>query len=51
MSVASGTAVTGDGSLHVWEAMPHAGFANTPEDVEIGVEVRKFVTKHLGING
>ena len=42
-------AVDVDAELHVWEAMPHAGFAHTPEDVEIGIEVRKFVVKHLGL--
>jgi acetyl esterase/lipase len=38
-----------DAELHVWEAMPHAGFADTPEDAEIGVEIRKFVAKHLNL--
>ena len=33
--------------LHVWEAMPHGGFHGAPEDADIGVEVRKFLSKHL----
>jgi acetyl esterase/lipase len=36
-----------DAELHVWEAMPHGGFGGAPEDVEIVVEVRKFLAKHL----
>ena len=36
-----------DAELHVWEAMPHGGFFGAPEDAEIGVEVRKFLAKHL----
>jgi acetyl esterase/lipase len=39
-----------DAELHVWEAMPHGGFADTPEDAEIGVEIRKFVAKHLNLD-
>jgi acetyl esterase/lipase len=37
-----------DAELHVWEAMPHGGFGGAPEDVEIVVEVRKFLAKYLG---
>lgn len=30
--------------LHVWEAMPHGAFTgSTPEDLEVNVEVRKFI--------
>jgi epsilon-lactone hydrolase len=32
--------------LHVWEAMPHAGFMGSPEDDEIAVEMRKFMIKY-----
>jgi epsilon-lactone hydrolase len=36
-----------EAELHVWEAMPHGGFHGAPEDADIAVEVRKFVTKHI----
>jgi acetyl esterase/lipase len=36
-----------EAELHVWEAMPHGGFGNAPEDAEIGREVRTFLAKHL----
>ncbi len=36
-----------DAELHVFEAMPHGGFFGTPEDDEVGVEVRRFVAAHL----
>jgi len=36
-----------EAELHVWEAMPHGGFFGAPEDAEMGVEVRKFIAKHL----
>jgi epsilon-lactone hydrolase len=36
-----------DAELHVWEAMPHGGFFGTPEDAEMGVELRRFLAKHL----
>ncbi len=36
-----------DAELHVWEAMPHGGFFGAPEDAEMGVELRRFVAKHL----
>jgi epsilon-lactone hydrolase len=33
--------------LHVWEAMPHAGFGGTtPEDAELQAEVNRFIQKH-----
>jgi acetyl esterase/lipase len=36
-----------DAELHVWEAMPHGGFFGAPEDAEMGVELRRFIGKHL----
>ncbi len=36
-----------DAELHVWEAMPHGGFFGAPEDEEMGVELRRFLAKHL----
>ncbi len=33
--------------LHVFEAMPHGGFAGAPEDLELTVEVVRFVTECL----
>jgi epsilon-lactone hydrolase len=36
-----------DAELHVWEAMPHGGFSGGPEDAEMGVELRRFLAKHL----
>jgi acetyl esterase/lipase len=37
-----------DAELHVWEAMPHAGFGfgSVPENDEIGQEVRHFIARH-----
>jgi acetyl esterase/lipase len=35
-----------EAELHVFEAMPHGGFGGAPEDLEIGVEVRRFLGKH-----
>jgi acetyl esterase/lipase len=38
-----------DADLHVWEAMPHAGFgAGAPEDAEILEEVSRFVWRVTG---
>ncbi len=39
-----------DAELHVWEAMPHAGFGFTPvpENDEIAAEVRRFIARHCG---
>jgi acetyl esterase/lipase len=31
--------------LHVFEAMPHGGFGGTPEDMELTLEIRKFIAK------
>lgn len=37
-----------DAELHVWEAMPHGGFGGTaPEDVEVRVELRRFLDRAL----
>ena len=36
-----------EAELHVWEAMPHGGFFGAPEDAELGLEVRRFLAKHL----
>jgi acetyl esterase/lipase len=35
-----------DAELHVWEAMPHGGFAGAPEDAEVRTEVRRFLEHH-----
>jgi monoterpene epsilon-lactone hydrolase len=37
-----------EAELHVWEAMPHAGFGfgTVPENAEIGAEVRCFIARH-----
>jgi len=37
-----------DAELHVWEAMPHAGFGfgPVPENEEIATEVRNFIARH-----
>jgi epsilon-lactone hydrolase len=37
-----------DAQLHVFEAMPHGGFWNSPEDEELASELRRFVTAHVG---
>lgn len=35
-----------DAELHVWDAMPHAGFGGTsPEDQEVWAEVRRFLAR------
>ena len=34
--------------LHVFEAMPHGGFGGAPEDMELGLEMRRFVAERLG---
>lgn len=34
--------------LHVWEAMPHAGFFGAPEDAEMLAEQLRFLDRHLG---
>jgi acetyl esterase/lipase len=35
-----------EAELHVFEAMPHGGFFGAPEDEELDVEVRRFLTAH-----
>jgi monoterpene epsilon-lactone hydrolase len=35
-----------EAELHVFEAMPHGGFAGAPEDMEVRVEMRRFLDKH-----
>lgn len=37
--------------LHVFEAMPHGGFGGAPEDMELGLEMRRFVAERLGAVG
>ncbi len=32
--------------LHIFEAMPHAGFGGAPEDAELAGETRRFVAEH-----
>jgi len=35
-----------EAELHVFEAMPHGGFGGAPEDVEVRMEVRRFLDQH-----
>jgi len=35
-----------EAELHVFEAMPHGGFAGAPEDVEVRIELRRFLDRH-----
>ena len=35
-----------EAELNVWEAMPHGGFFAGPEDIEIGVEMCRFMDAH-----
>jgi acetyl esterase/lipase len=35
-----------DAELHVFEAMPHGGFAGAPEDIEVRIEMRRFLDHH-----
>lgn len=38
-----------EAELHVWEAMPHAGFGGlTPEDADMRAEVRRFLARCWG---
>jgi acetyl esterase/lipase len=34
-----------DAELHVFEAMPHGGFAGAPEDVEVSLEMKRFLDR------
>jgi epsilon-lactone hydrolase len=40
-----------DAELHVFEAMPHGGFAGAPEDLELRLEVRRFLDAHRRADG
>ena len=35
-----------EAELHVWEAMPHGGFAGAPEDLELAMEISRFLESH-----
>ena len=35
-----------EAELHVFEAMPHGGFAGAPEDLEVRAEMRRFLDRH-----
>lgn len=35
-----------EAELHVFEAMPHGGFAGAPEDAEVATELRHFLDAH-----
>jgi acetyl esterase/lipase len=35
-----------EADLHVFEAMPHGGLGGAPEDMEIGVEVQRFLSRY-----
>jgi epsilon-lactone hydrolase len=35
-----------EAELHVFEAMPHGGFAGAPEDIEVRMELRRFLDRH-----
>lgn len=38
-----------EAELHVMEAAPHGGFfGSSPEDAEIGREIRRFISRHCG---
>jgi epsilon-lactone hydrolase len=34
-----------DAELHVFEAMPHGGFGGAPEDVDVRVEIKRFLDR------
>ena len=34
-----------DAELHIWEAMPHGGFGGAPEDIEVRLELRRFLDR------
>ncbi len=36
-----------DAELHVFEAMPHGGFWDSPEDKDLAREVRRFIDAHM----
>jgi len=35
-----------EAELHVFEAMPHGGFAGAPEDLDLRLEIRRFLDSH-----
>jgi epsilon-lactone hydrolase len=35
-----------EAELHVFEAMPHGGFAGAPEDLEVRMELRRFLDRY-----
>ncbi len=35
-----------EAELHVFEAMPHGGFGGAPEDLEVRLEMRRFLDRH-----
>jgi len=35
-----------EAELHVFEAMPHGGFGGAPEDIDMRIEMRRFLDKH-----
>ena len=35
-----------EAELHVFEAMPHGGFGGAPEDIEVRIEMRRFLDRH-----
>ena len=37
-----------DAELHVFEAMPHGGFAGAPEDAEVRAETKRFLDRLRG---
>jgi monoterpene epsilon-lactone hydrolase len=37
-----------EAELHVFEAMPHGGFGGAPEDIELRLELRRFLDAHRG---
>ncbi len=40
-----------DADLHIFDARPHAGYGNAPEEGPVSAEIRAFVTKHLPASG
>jgi monoterpene epsilon-lactone hydrolase len=36
-----------DADLHIFDARPHAGYGNAPEEAAVSAEIQAFVTKHL----
>lgn len=36
-----------DADLHIFDARPHAGYGNAPEEVAVSIEVATFVQRHL----